>query len=369
MTQKEFRNLFDSIRCSEELTKRMEKLLSEPPAEEFAEIVSGVSVTHKRSRWTELAGLAACMLLVTGGAMFILQQNRMPSEHSISSGQETETQSTSTSAAAETQTASTQTEYTIVTQTLVQMTTGTSATESETLTETTTKPQTDTEEIAMSDPTIPQATPPSSEQDSDPVTEPPAETTTTTAETTATEIITALELNYDLAMFPMQDLEQRSEEELLTIGYYYFNAADGFGEYVVTCPYDIDYMNIQGRGFEEDGRLWLPVTDKNVTCAADVLEDFYDVYAADQDSSHIPEYYRDMEDGLYFAGKEFTAADCFDGYYLTLDSVTETEIIYTCHIYIEGAVPEYVFRLIRETDGWKVKKFIDPDMIGVCALP
>lgn len=78
MTQKEFRNLFDSIRCSEELTARMEELLSEPPAGEFAESVSGVTVTRKRSRWAGYAGLAACLLLVTGGAVYFLGQERIP---------------------------------------------------------------------------------------------------------------------------------------------------------------------------------------------------------------------------------------------------------------------------------------------------
>ncbi len=71
MTQKEFRDLFDSVRCSEAFTEHMEELLSEPPAGEFAESVSGVSTLHKHT-WTHYAGLAACLLIVAGGAVFFM---------------------------------------------------------------------------------------------------------------------------------------------------------------------------------------------------------------------------------------------------------------------------------------------------------
>lgn len=374
MTQKEFRNLFDSIRCSEQLTERMETLLSEPPAEEFAETVSGVSITQKRSRWAGAAGLAACLILITGGILLFVQQSRMPSEPPISSEQETEQQLATSSTVTEVR--STETEYVILTQTLAHTTAATGTPGPETMTETgteTTAVPPESQEIVMSDPTMPPETQltqePAPMQPTEPPTEPPTETTTTTAETTTTEQITAPQLEYDLTMFPISDLGGMSEDELLTMGYYYFYAADSFSKQVMTCPYQIDYMNVQERGFEENGRLWLPVTDETVTCVADVQEDFYNIYTADQSSSHIPDYYRDMEDGLYFAGKTPAVFNGMEGYYLTVESVSDTEIAYICHISIKGVVPEYPFRLVREADGWKVKKFTDPDTIDVCVVP
>ena len=161
MTQKEFRDLFDSVRCSEAFTEHMEKLLAEPPAGEFSESISGVSTVQKRT-WMRYAGLAACLLIVTGGALFFLTRGSAPEQLPISTEvpaastaaqmQETTTAPQETAAVTETVT---ETVIAVVTET-TQTTTAETATETSTSTQTTaaqtstittdTVPPTETEE-------------------------------------------------------------------------------------------------------------------------------------------------------------------------------------------------------------------------------
>lgn len=117
MTEKEFRDLFDSVRCSEAFRARMEEKLSEPPAEGFAEIASGVAPAPVRSRWVRYAGLAACFLFVIGGgALYLMGRGGMPDQPPVTT--DAPTQSTTTAHTEETTgttTASLQTESVVVT--------------------------------------------------------------------------------------------------------------------------------------------------------------------------------------------------------------------------------------------------------------
>ncbi len=367
MTEKEFQNLFDSIRCSESFTAHMEELLAVPPASGFAETASGVSVAQPRRHWVRWAGLAACLLLIVGGAAVLQQREQVPIEYPVATdretvrteqsagGSETQTetkQSTETADSSETQSI---TEAFIVTQTI----SDTSMTEAESVTETTGS-QTEAEESAMSEPTMPPETQPGTTTTA---------LTTAVPETTTTANTTLPDLRYDRADFPMQGLETTDAEALLVIGYHYFQAAIDLDAYVVTCPYRTDYMNTEGRSFEEDGKLWFPVTDGAVTSAADVQEDFYDVYASDKDSSHLADFYRDKADGLYFAGGTGISNPEYEGYYLTLDTVTDTQITYTCHIRNNGQIGTQSFRLVKEADGWKVGYITNPLLLKILVLP
>ncbi len=196
MTEKEFQNLFDSIRCSESFTAHMEELLSVPPASGFAETASGVSVARPRRHWMRWAGLAACLLLTVGGAAVLLQREQVPPEYPVATDQETvlteqsavgsETQtetkqSTETADSTETQSV---TEAFIVTQTI----SDTSVPEEESIPETT-APQTEAEWSVMSDPTMPPET------ETQPGTSAAAETTTTFTSTQQTTLPTTTSLS------------------------------------------------------------------------------------------------------------------------------------------------------------------------------
>ncbi len=144
MTEKEFRDLFDSVRCSEAFRARMEEKLSEPPAEGFTEIASGVAPAPVRSRWVRYAGLAACFLLVIGGgAVYLMGRGGVPDRPPVT----TDSLAQSTTSA--------QTEETTITTTTTLQTESVVVTVSETVietvpatesgTETTTTAQTTTE--------------------------------------------------------------------------------------------------------------------------------------------------------------------------------------------------------------------------------
>lgn len=373
MTQKEFRNLFDSIRCTEEFTARMEEQLSETPdTAAFSDTASGVSIVQSRGRWMRYAGIAACLLLVVGGACLFLRQEKLPSVTPAPGSSETTTTETKTSTQTQTITTA-ETVRMIVTQTLVytaaneptsspETAADTSDTAAETFAETS-APQTNAPEIAMSDPTKPAET-----QTQPPDTTAAVKTTTTTlqmTETMQTTTITDAVLpgtEYDRSIFPMRGLETAESDTVLTAGYHYLQAAYELDGYVVTSPYRNDYMNVQGKSFEEDGRKWFPVTEETVTCVADVRRDFYEVYASGHDSSHLAQNYRDMPDGLYFSGVEGIMNFDYSGYHLTLDEITDTQIRYTCYSHVKNENIPHVFRLVKEADGWKVGEYTNPQL-------
>lgn len=97
MTEKEFRNLFDSVTCSDTFTQRMESMLSQPQgAAVFSDSVSGVTVSQHRSR-IRYAAIAACLLLVIGGGAGFAFWGRMqpanPTPVETSDTQESATES------------------------------------------------------------------------------------------------------------------------------------------------------------------------------------------------------------------------------------------------------------------------------------
>ncbi len=377
MTQKEFKNLFDSIRCSEAFTARMEEQLSNTPdTAVFSDTASGVGIAQSRGRWMRYAGLAACLLLVVGGACFFLRQEKLPSVSPAPGSSETTT--TETKASTQTHTVTTAvTAQVIVTQLadetfrVLTETQETAEEASDTATEITAQtnvqqtsaPQTSAQEIVMSDPTKPAET-----QTLPPDTTAAVKTTTTTVQmaetvqtTTAADAVLP-DAEYDRSIFPMRGLETAESDIVLTAGYHYFQAAYELDGYVVTSPYRNDYMNVQNRSFEEDGRLWFPVTEQTVTCVADVQKDFYEVYAADQDSTHLAQNYRDMPDGLYFSGVEGIMNFDYSGYHITLDEITDTQIRYTCYSHVRGENIPHIFRLVKEPDGWKVGEYTNPQL-------
>ncbi len=345
MKRKDFNDMFDSIKCSADFCEHMEQLLQAPPQKcaEFSETINDYAETDKRRpiiHWVSLAVACIAVTLCIGGAAGLSMRSDLPSDPAITlesmgtAVQETTADSTTISE----QQIAAETQQTSVLQTSALHTKASYAT---------------TQELCS----LPLAS--QREETDDAVSETEATSTATLSTETTTTVTEAVQTDAE----PTNETETTvvNEEGAMTFGYGYYKPALEFDTLFLYCPYRYDYMNMEGRAFEQDGLHWFPVTDTAVSSIADVKADFYELFTEDWDSSFIDAFFLDTEDGLYYCGDTLDSSDVYSDYELVFVSASDTELKFTAIVsYTDGSKKETPFVLIMTEDGWRISEYSTP---------
>ncbi len=340
MKRKDFNSMFDSIKCSADFCEHMEQLLQAPPQEcvEFSETVSDYATVHKQRaviHWISLA--VACIVIVCiGGAAGLSMRRNLPSDPALvlesmgTAVQETTADSTTISEQQITE----ETKQTSILQTSALHTKASYAT---------------TQALCR----LPLA----------------SESIATDCAALETEATSTINLSTDTTTTCTQTVKTDAEPtnatetfvneaEAMAFGYVCYKSALEFDTLFLYCPYRYDYMNMEGRAFEQDGVHWFPVTDPAVSSVTDVKADFYKLFTEDWDSSFIDTFFLDTKDGLYYCGDTLDSSDVFSDYELVFVSASDTELEFTAIVSCtDGSQKETSFVLIMTEDGWRISEY------------
>ncbi len=167
--------------------------------------------------------------------------------------------------------------------------------------------------------------------------------------------------------FPMQELSQLSDEQLIQIGKKYYDAAFRLLHPDSAPPYLFFYPKTDEHSSDENHIQYCPVGIDSVKTIADVRNDFYSVFTSDWDSSILDECFAEMDGRLYYCTNNPYVSIYPSDYVLELDTVTENEIYYSYRMVHENVTEEDRFKnvalpftLKRTEEGWKVSVFISP---------
>ncbi len=169
--------------------------------------------------------------------------------------------------------------------------------------------------------------------------------------------------------FPMQDLSELPEEQLIEVGKKYYDAAFRLLHPDCAPPYLFFYPKIDENSVDANGLQYCPVAIDSVKTVEDVRKDFYSVFTSDWDSNIVDQHFTVRDGKLYYCCKNPHVSIHPSDYVLELDNITETEIYFSYRITIENiSLSEeerfqnvtLPFTLKLTEEGWKVSVFLSP---------
>lgn len=163
--------------------------------------------------------------------------------------------------------------------------------------------------------------------------------------------------------FPMTNLLDYSEDELLEIGEQYYIAACERFEIQLGCTTLFDYHYEET---EDEFLEYTLVTDEKIKSYKDVEELFYSVFSKNWESAL--ERIKEEDGKLYYLAETYTPSEFYEGYNIKFKEATEEKITYIVTAkFNDGEKGRNIkevpleFSLIPENGEWKVNSFIYPN--------